>query len=187
MNESAVQAMGSDELKVIAAELVTPGSEERDHRLDRAGERQGENSRHGPANSPQARLSARLAGGGDQDGPGAGGIDVRGLGGVGVRLPCPSGAWLAYDFWKKPSHPTSISALPVFFAAGWTMIPSTILEHQKALGLDPVDMNILLALDAEPTVRFSRHLKYRNPLQVEQSGPNVIAPNRSHQRVNEAG
>ena len=31
-------------------------------------------------------------------------------------------------------------------AAGWTMIPSTILEHQKALGLDPVDMNILLQL-----------------------------------------
>ena len=31
-------------------------------------------------------------------------------------------------------------------AAGWTMIPSTILEHQEALGLDPVDMNILLQL-----------------------------------------
>jgi len=30
--------------------------------------------------------------------------------------------------------------------AGWTMIPSTILEHQAALGLDPVDMNILLQL-----------------------------------------
>lgn len=30
--------------------------------------------------------------------------------------------------------------------AGWTMIPSTILEHQEALGLDPVDMNILLQL-----------------------------------------
>lgn len=26
------------------------------------------------------------------------------------------------------------------------MIPSTILEHQQALGLDPVDMNILLQL-----------------------------------------
>lgn len=30
--------------------------------------------------------------------------------------------------------------------AGWTMIPSTILEHQEALGLDPVEMNILLQL-----------------------------------------
>ncbi len=30
--------------------------------------------------------------------------------------------------------------------AGWTMIPSTILEHQETLGLDPVDMNILLQL-----------------------------------------
>ncbi|HVX13840.1 MAG TPA: helix-turn-helix domain-containing protein [Pirellulales bacterium] len=30
--------------------------------------------------------------------------------------------------------------------AGWTMFPSTILEHQEALGLDPVDMNILLQL-----------------------------------------
>lgn len=30
--------------------------------------------------------------------------------------------------------------------AGWTMIPSTILERQEAIGLDPVDMNILLQL-----------------------------------------
>lgn len=30
--------------------------------------------------------------------------------------------------------------------AGWTMIPSTILERQETLGLDPVDMNILMQL-----------------------------------------
>lgn len=30
--------------------------------------------------------------------------------------------------------------------AGWTMVPSTILERQAALGLDPVDMNIILQL-----------------------------------------
>lgn len=30
--------------------------------------------------------------------------------------------------------------------AGWTLIPSTILERQQALGLDPVDLNILLQL-----------------------------------------
>lgn len=30
--------------------------------------------------------------------------------------------------------------------AGWTLIPSTILERQRALGLDPVDLNILLQL-----------------------------------------
>jgi DNA-binding MarR family transcriptional regulator len=30
--------------------------------------------------------------------------------------------------------------------AGWTLVPSTLLERQKALGLDPVDLNILLQL-----------------------------------------
>jgi DNA-binding MarR family transcriptional regulator len=30
--------------------------------------------------------------------------------------------------------------------AGWTVIPSVILESQKALGLDPIDVNILLQL-----------------------------------------
>ena len=30
--------------------------------------------------------------------------------------------------------------------AGWTLIPSTILEQQQVLGLDPVDLNILLQL-----------------------------------------
>jgi len=31
-------------------------------------------------------------------------------------------------------------------AAGWTVIPSVILERQQALGLDPIDVNILLQL-----------------------------------------
>jgi DNA-binding MarR family transcriptional regulator len=35
--------------------------------------------------------------------------------------------------WTKP-----------LLAAGWSLIPSVILERQQALGLDPVDMNILL-------------------------------------------
>lgn len=30
--------------------------------------------------------------------------------------------------------------------AGWTVIPSVILEYQKALGLDPLDLNIILQL-----------------------------------------
>lgn len=30
--------------------------------------------------------------------------------------------------------------------AGWTLVPSTLLERQKAMGLDPVDLNILLQL-----------------------------------------
>jgi predicted transcriptional regulator len=34
----------------------------------------------------------------------------------------------------------------VLMDAGWTAIPSIILEHQKALGLDPLDLNILLQL-----------------------------------------
>jgi hypothetical protein len=37
--------------------------------------------------------------------------------------------------WTKP-----------LMAAGWTVIPSVILERQQALGLDPLDVNILLQL-----------------------------------------
>ena len=35
---------------------------------------------------------------------------------------------------------------PTLMNAGWTVIPSIILERQQALGLDPVDVNILLQL-----------------------------------------
>lgn len=35
---------------------------------------------------------------------------------------------------------------PALMDAGWTVIPSIILERQQALGLDPVDVNILLQL-----------------------------------------
>ena len=35
---------------------------------------------------------------------------------------------------------------PTLMAAGWTVIPSVILERQKALGLDPIDLNILMQL-----------------------------------------
>lgn len=35
---------------------------------------------------------------------------------------------------------------PDLMAAGWTVIPSVILERQKALGLDPIDFNILMQL-----------------------------------------
>lgn len=35
---------------------------------------------------------------------------------------------------------------PALMNAGWTVIPSVILERQKAFALDPVDVNILLQL-----------------------------------------
>lgn len=35
---------------------------------------------------------------------------------------------------------------PALMEAGWTVLPSIILEKQQALGLDPVDVNILLQL-----------------------------------------
>jgi DNA-binding transcriptional regulator YhcF (GntR family) len=35
---------------------------------------------------------------------------------------------------------------PALMEAGWTVIPSVILERQKALGLDPIDLNILMQL-----------------------------------------
>jgi DNA-binding MarR family transcriptional regulator len=35
---------------------------------------------------------------------------------------------------------------PLLMDAGWTAVPSVILERQQALGLDPLDLNILLQL-----------------------------------------
>lgn len=35
---------------------------------------------------------------------------------------------------------------PTLMAAGWTVIPSVILERQRALGLDAIDINIILHL-----------------------------------------
>ena len=35
---------------------------------------------------------------------------------------------------------------PELMDAGWTVVPSIILEKQDALGLDPIDVNILLQL-----------------------------------------
>lgn len=35
---------------------------------------------------------------------------------------------------------------PVLMKAGWTVLPSVILERQQALGLDALDINILLHL-----------------------------------------
>jgi hypothetical protein len=35
---------------------------------------------------------------------------------------------------------------PTLMAAGWTVIPTVILERQQALGLDAVDINIILHL-----------------------------------------
>jgi len=35
---------------------------------------------------------------------------------------------------------------PTLMKAGWTVLPSVILERQRALGLDAVDINILLHL-----------------------------------------
>jgi DNA-binding transcriptional regulator YhcF (GntR family) len=33
---------------------------------------------------------------------------------------------------------------PTLMDAGWTVLPSVILERQQALGLDPIDINIIL-------------------------------------------
>ena len=35
---------------------------------------------------------------------------------------------------------------PTLMTAGWTALPSVILERQQGLGLDPLDLNILLQL-----------------------------------------
>jgi predicted transcriptional regulator len=35
---------------------------------------------------------------------------------------------------------------PALWDAGWTALPNVIIEHQRALGLKPVDLNILLHL-----------------------------------------
>ncbi len=62
-NESAVQAMGNDKLKVIAAELVTQGTAKRDHRLDPPGKRTCEDQGHGKAHPQKTWLPAGSSGG----------------------------------------------------------------------------------------------------------------------------
>jgi len=35
---------------------------------------------------------------------------------------------------------------PTLLEAGWTVLPAALIEHQKALGIDAIDMNIILHL-----------------------------------------
>ena len=79
-NDSAVQAMGDDKLKVIAAELDHPGAQERDHRLDAARKRPRQDQRDGEAHPEKVRLPARSAGRGGEDRADAGGVAVCGVG-----------------------------------------------------------------------------------------------------------
>jgi hypothetical protein len=44
-------------------------------------------------------------------------------------------------------------------AAGWTAMPSVIIEKQEALGLDALDMNIILHLSHY----YGRPITYRTP------------------------
>jgi DNA-binding transcriptional ArsR family regulator len=47
---------------------------------------------------------------------------------------------------NPPRHPSrnDIKWTPALTRAGWTAIPNIIFERQQALGLDPLDINILL-------------------------------------------
>src|SRR4029434_2163636 len=47
---------------------------------------------------------------------------------------------------NPPRHPSRNDAkwTPALMRAGWTVIPNIIFERQQALGLDPLDINIVL-------------------------------------------
>ena len=60
-NDSAIQVMGIDELKVIAVRAGQAGSQERHDRLDGAGKRPRQDPRDGPPHPAEARLPARPA------------------------------------------------------------------------------------------------------------------------------
>ena len=47
---------------------------------------------------------------------------------------------------KERLHRNEEKWSPVLMEAGWTVIPSIILEKQHAIGLDAIDVNILLQL-----------------------------------------
>ena len=52
---------------------------------------------------------------------------------------------------KKDNSATQIKIneqkwTPTVWSAGWTAVPSAIIEHQHALGLDAVDLNIIMHL-----------------------------------------
>jgi predicted transcriptional regulator len=52
---------------------------------------------------------------------------------------------------KKKPEPVELKTLeakwtPQLIEAGWTVLPAALIEHQKALGIDAIDMNIILHL-----------------------------------------
>jgi len=74
---------------------------------------------------------------------------------------------------------------PELMASGWTMVPSVLMEHQRELGLNPVQFNILMQLakhwwkDAPPFVskrtiahamRMSMRTVQRHLTALEQRG-----------------
>ena len=79
-NDSAVKVLGEPTLKTIARELVATRAQKCDDRLDLARERPRSNARSRQADLAEIRLSARQAGKGNADRPGAGGASFRNLG-----------------------------------------------------------------------------------------------------------
>jgi DNA-binding MarR family transcriptional regulator len=74
---------------------------------------------------------------------------------------------------------------PELMAAGWTMVPSVLMEHQRELGLNPIQFNILMHLakhwwkETPPfvskrtiaaAIRMSPRTVQRNLTALEQAG-----------------
>ena len=79
-NESAVQAMGDDKLKVIAAELITKVRQSVTIDWTLRESARAKDQGDGEAHPQQIRVSAGFAGGSGEDGAGAGGAALRGVG-----------------------------------------------------------------------------------------------------------
>ena len=84
-NDSAVQVLGDDTLRVIARRAGRHGPQQRHNRLDCARKRPRQPAPNGAPRAPQARLPSRQAGEGDPNGARAGGGAV---GSVGCRMRC---------------------------------------------------------------------------------------------------
>lgn len=75
---------------------------------------------------------------------------------------------------------------PELIEAGWTVLPAALIEHQKALGIDAIDINIILHLANRWWTADNRPMPSKNSIaEAMQIDPSTVR--RRIQRMEKAG
>lgn len=85
---------------------------------------------------------------------------------------------------KKKSETVELKTLeakwtPQLLEAGWTVLPAALIEHQKALGIDAIDMNIILHLANRWWTADNRPMPSKNSIAAAMS----IDPSTVRRRI----